>query len=84
MASTKSAVATLPLTYAGQRHHRSVASARNQPRGARSRIAYPISGLPAVLIGSPHPSRHALYVVQVRLTGVVGRIAVALVARALE
>ena len=65
----------------------------NQPGGARSRIAYPISGLPVVLIGSPHPSRHALHIVaivavariaRVWLTGVVGRIALALVAPALE
>ena len=50
----------------------------------RIEFPYPISGLPVVLIGSPHPSRHVLYVVRVRLTGVVGRIALALVARALE
>ena len=63
--------------------------------GRRHTAAYPITGLPVVLIGLPHPSRHALHiaaiarivaivavarVVQVRLLGVVGRIALALVA----
>ena len=58
--------------------------------GRRHTAAYPITGLPVVLIGLPHPSRHALHIAaiariaQVWLIGVVGRIALALVARALE